>query len=75
MQPSISKVTPDPGPLSPVNLLLAGVTARDVIWFRRLSPSDQMRSLHQTERGAALLAKVREYNSRATAGSAMPLAA
>lgn len=70
-----SKTTPTTrGPLSSMNLLLAGVPAGDVIWFRRLGPGEQMRAL-QSERGLALLNKVRAYQERSTAGAAMPMPA
>jgi len=62
------------GPLSPLNLLLAGVSPREVVWFRSLGPGAQMRSL-QSERGQALLNKVRAHQERASIGSAMPMPA
>lgn len=62
------------GPLSPLNMLIAGVPARDVVWFKRLSPGQQMRSLSTSERGASILSKVREYEVR-KCSTAMPQAA
>jgi hypothetical protein len=59
------------GPLSPLNLLLAGVPARDVVWFKRLGPGDQMRALSSSERGGVILNKVREYQMRSS-GAALP---
>ena len=62
------------GPLSPLNMLIAGVPARDVVWFKRLSPGEQMRSLSSSERGANILSKVREHEMR-KCSAAMPQAA
>ena len=59
-------------PLSPLNMLLAGVSASDVVWFRRLPPGEQMRQLHASQRGRSLLTTVREHEARKLARSAMP---
>ena len=61
-------------PLSPLNMMLAGVSAGDVVWFRRLSPGEQMRQL-QSERGRSILGKVREHEARKITTGAMPVAA
>lgn len=60
-----------PAPLAPLNLLRAGVPAREVIWFRRLTPKRQMEEIRSTTRGKLLLEKVREFASQATTASAM----
>jgi hypothetical protein len=52
-------------PLAPLNLLRAGVPARDVVWFRRLRPDRQMAAL-TTTRGKLLLEKVREFATNQT---------
>jgi hypothetical protein len=73
MQPSTNKVTPSTRrPLSPLNLLLAGVTPSEVVWFRKMGPGEQMRSLHQSERGRQILGKVREHQARKMCGAPMP---
>jgi hypothetical protein len=45
-------------PLAPLNLLRAGVPAREVVWFLHLGPAERMASL-QTTRGSLLLETVR----------------
>jgi len=55
-------------PLSPLNLLKAGVPAGEVIWFRRLKPDRQLAAL-QTTRGSLLLETVRAANGSAMATS------
>ena len=62
------------GPFSPLNMLLAGVSPKDVVWFRRLPMGAQMRELHSSERGRAILETVRAYEQRKM-GVAMPQAA
>lgn len=47
------------GPLSPLNLLLAGVPASEVVWFRGLKPDRRMAAL-KSWRGQLLLGRVRE---------------
>ena len=47
------------GPLSTLNLLRAGVPAREVIWFRGLKPGRQMAALGSW-RGQLLLGCVRQ---------------
>ena len=46
------------GPLSTLNLLLAGVPVKEVIWFRRLEPEKKMAAL-SSWRGQLLLERVR----------------
>lgn len=61
-------------PLSPINMLLAGVAPADVIWFRRLKGGDKFKAL-EGERGLAILAKVREHEMRKAGTGAMPMPA
>lgn len=57
-------------PLAPLNLLQAGVPAREVIWFRHLRPDRAMAAL-RTTRGLLLLETVRAaQGNRAFAGMA-----
>lgn len=58
-----------PAPLAPLNLLQAGVPAREVVWFRRLRPDRQFLAL-RTTRGRLLLERVREHVA-AAGGMAM----
>lgn len=62
-------VSTQQAPLAPLNLLRAGVPAREVLWFRGLSPGRQMASL-STTRGKLLLEKVREFTTSQGMGSA-----
>lgn len=64
-------VSPQPAPLAPLNLLRAGVPAREVVWFRRLRPASQMAAL-STTRGNLLLEKVREFVADQAASAAPP---
>lgn len=57
-------------PFSPVNLLQAGVPAREVIWFRHLTPNRQMAALNTT-RGKLLLETVRKFVGQARTASAV----
>lgn len=61
-----TNVTPCESPLSTLNLLLAGVPVKEVIWFRRLQPDRKMAALG-TWRGQLLLERVR--NASATTAS------
>lgn len=66
----MQQITSTPrSPFSPINLLLAGVPAREVVWFRRLGPGEQMRQLDASERGRAILTTLREHEARSTTGS------
>jgi hypothetical protein len=57
---TVRTVSPSQAPLAPLNLLRAGVPAREVVWFRRLKPDEQMAAL-ATTRGGLLLEKVRSF--------------
>jgi hypothetical protein len=59
-QTTTTVVSNTKAPLAPLNLLLAGVPAREVVWFRRLKPDRQMAAL-RTTRGSLLLEKVRQF--------------
>jgi hypothetical protein len=61
-------------PLAPLNLLRAGVPAREVVWFRRLRPDRQMAAL-TTTRGKLLLEKVREFATNQTGAAVQALPA
>jgi len=61
-------------PLSPLNMLLAGVSPRDVIWYRRLKGGQKFKEL-QSDRGNAILQKVREHSMRATDIGSVPMPA
>lgn len=74
--PKSSKVTlastvSTQAPLAPLNLLRAGVPAREVIWFHRLPMKRQMQEISSTTRGKLLLEKVREFVSQATTAPAV----
>lgn len=60
-------------PLAPVNLLHAGVPAREVAWFEQLRPDKQFRAL-RTVRGQLLLEQVRSH-MQAAVGEALERAA
>lgn len=62
MQRSATSANTTAGPLSPINMLIAGVPARDVVWFRHLKPAEQMRQL-SSERGRSILQKVRAHEA------------
>lgn len=67
-----SSVTEEP--LSPLNMIRAGVSARDVIWYRRLKGGQKFKEL-QSDRGNAILQKVREHNMRMTDVGSVPMPA
>lgn len=67
-------VSPQPAPLAPLNLLRAGVPAREVVWFRRLRPDRQMAAL-STTRGKLLLEKVRDFVASQSNGAAQAMPA
>ena len=69
-----SSVSPQQAPLAPLNLLRAGVPAREVVWFRRLRPDRQMAAL-RTTRGSLLLEKVREFAAAQGMGAAQAMPA
>lgn len=71
---SASSVSPQPAPLAPLNLLRAGVPAREVVWFSRLRPDRQMAAL-RTTRGSLLLDKVREFAASQGMGTAQAMPA
>ncbi len=62
------------GPLSTLNLLIAGVPVKEVIWFRRLEPDKKMAAL-RTWRGQLLLDRVRDASTATCSGSSMATAA
>ena len=71
---SAASVSHQQAPLAPLNLLRAGVPAREVIWFRRLRPDRQMAAL-STTRGKLLLEKVREFAASQGMGTAQAMPA
>lgn len=71
---SAASVSPQQAPLAPLNLLRAGVPAREVVWFRRLRPDRQMAAL-RTTRGTLLLEKVREFAASQGMGAAQAMPA
>jgi hypothetical protein len=56
-------------PLAPLNLLQAGVPAREVVWFRNLRPDRRFAAL-VTTRGKLLLETVRAAQGTMAAGQA-----
>jgi hypothetical protein len=56
-----ARIVSTQAPLAPLNLLIAGVPASEVVWFRRLKPDRQMVALRKTTRGRLLLDKVRQF--------------
>lgn len=69
-----ASVSPQQAPLAPLNLLRAGVPAREVVWFHRLRPDRQMAAL-STMRGELLLEKVREFAASRGIGAAQAMPA
>lgn len=46
--------------LTPLNLLMAGVAPKDVVWFRGLPGNDKLAELKKSARGIAILQQVHE---------------
>lgn len=60
---TMSKVPQIREPLATSTLILAGVPAQHVLWFKRLSPPAKMQAL-ATEQGEQILNKVRQFMNR-----------
>jgi hypothetical protein len=67
-------VSNNQGPLSTLNLLIAGVPVKEVIWFRRLEPDRKMVAL-RTWRGQLLLERVRDASATTCSSPSMATAA
>ena len=60
-QANIQRSYPVLGALAPQNLLMAGVSAKDVVWYLRLKGGDKMAELKTSDRGRAILDKVHAF--------------
>ena len=58
---NIQRSYPLQGPFAPQNLLMAGVSAKDVVWYLRLKGGDKPAELKRCDLGRAILDKVNAY--------------
>lgn len=71
---NIQRSYPLQGAFAPQNLLMAGVSAKDVVWYLRLKGGDKTAELKLSDRGRAIVEKVHAYELRRMKAStgAMP---
>lgn len=58
---NIQRSYPLQGAFAPQNLLMAGVSTTDVVWYLRLKGGDKTAELKKSDRGRAILDKVNAY--------------